>query len=96
MLTSKQRAKLKSIAVNTDTIMQIGKGGIIDTLIKQVDDALNAREIIKLHVLENSSVTAKEAGVELANATNSELVQVIGSRVVLYRRSEDDPRINLN
>ncbi|HKM31949.1 MAG TPA: YhbY family RNA-binding protein [Oscillospiraceae bacterium] len=96
MLTSKQRAKLKSIAVNTDTIMQIGKGGIIDTLIKQVDDALNAREIIKLHVLENSSVTAKEAGVELANATNSELVQVIGSRVVLYRRSEDNPRINLN
>ncbi len=96
MLTSKQRAKLKSIAVNTDTIMQIGKGGIIDTLIKQVDDALNAREIIKLHVLENSSVTAKEAGVELANATNSELVQVIGSRVVLYRHSEDNPRINLN
>ena len=66
MLTSKQRAKLKGIASTTDTIFQIGKGGIQDTLIKQVDDAIRVRELVKIKVLENSSYNAKQAAEELA------------------------------
>ena len=96
MITSKQRAKLKGIAMNIDTIFQIGKGGISDNLIKQVDDALEAREIIKLRVLENCmEYSLREAGNILAEKTNSELVQTIGSKIVLYRRNEKNPVIEL-
>lgn len=96
MITSKQRAKLKGIAMNIDTIFQIGKGGISDNLIKQVDDALEAREIIKLRVLENCmEYSPREAGNILAEKTDSELVQTIGSKIVLYRRNEKNPVIEL-
>ncbi len=95
MLTSKQRAKLRSIASTEDTIFQIGKGGIPDTLVNQVEDALRVREIIKMKVLENSSYTPREAGEELAEKTNSELVQVIGNKLVLYKRNPKDPVIKL-
>lgn len=86
-LTSKQRAQLRSLATNLDTIVHVGKDGIGDNLIKQVNDALEARELIKGRVLENSLLTAREAAEELAVAARCEVVQVIGSKFVLYRCS---------
>ena len=96
MLTSKQRAKLRSLANTMETILQIGKGGINDQLIKQVDDALTARELIKLHVLETAPETPRESMGVLTEATGSEPVQVIGRRLVLYRRNEKEPVIQLD
>lgn len=95
MLTSKQRAKLRSISSKEDTILQVGKNGIGDTLIKQVADALQAREIIKMRVLENALMAPREAAEELAAATESEVVQVIGTKFVLYKRNEKNPMIEL-
>ncbi|HHX57667.1 MAG TPA: YhbY family RNA-binding protein [Clostridiales bacterium] len=95
MLTSKQRAKLRGIASTTDTIFQIGKGGIPDTLVQQVEDAIKVREIVKIKVLDNSSYNAKQAAEELAEKTNSEIVQVIGSKLVLYRKNIKEPVIKL-
>lgn len=88
-LTSKQRAQLRSLASTLDTIIHIGKDGISDNLVKQADDALEARELIKGKVLENSMLTAREAAEELAVAARCEVVQVIGSRFVLYRMQHD-------
>ncbi len=85
-MTSKERAKLKSIASNADTILQIGKNPIGDTLIKQVTDALKARELIKLRVLETCELSPIEAANALAEAAECQVVQVIGSRVVLFKR----------
>lgn len=95
MLTSKQRAKLRGLANSMDTILQVGKGGIGDALIKQVDDALNARELIKMRVLETAPAFARETAEELAQKTRSEVVFVIGTRFVLYRRNPKDPKIEL-
>lgn len=95
MLNSKQRAQLKGIAMNIDTIFQIGKGGIPDTLVKQVTDALKAREIIKVKVLDNSLYNAREAADELSSKTDSKVVQVIGSKFVLYKRNDEKPIISL-
>ena len=95
MLTSKQRAYLKGLASNEDTIMQVGKGGISDNLIKTVSDALEARELIKLKVLENSDESPRSAAEALAAATNSEVVTVIGTKFVLYRESEKNKKIEL-
>ncbi len=88
-LTSKQRAQLRSLANDIDTIVHIGKDGITGNLVKQADDALEAREIIKCRVLENSMYTAREACDELSRLTRSEQVQVIGTRFVLYRQHYD-------
>ena len=84
-LTSKQRAQLRGMAATMDTILHVGKDGISDNLIKQADDALEARELIKGRVLENSMYTAREAAEELSVATRGEVVQVIGSKFVLFR-----------
>ena len=88
-LTSKQRAQLRGIANSIDTIVIIGKDGITDNLVKQANDALEAREIIKCKVLENSMYTAREACDELSRLTRSEQVQVIGTKFVLYRMQHD-------
>ena len=88
-LTSKQRAQLRGIANTIDTIVHIGKDGIKDNLIKQANDALEARELIKCKVLENSMLTAREACGQLAKLTRSEEVQVIGTKFVLYRQHYD-------
>ena len=88
-LTSKQRAQLRSIANSIDTIVIIGKDGITENLVKQANDALEAREIIKCRVLENSMLTAREACDELSRLTRSEQVQVIGTKFVLYRQHYD-------
>lgn len=86
-LTGKQRAQLRGLANGIDTIVQIGKDGIGENLIKQVNDALEARELIKCRVLETSMLTPREACEELSRATRSEQVQVIGTKFVLYRQS---------
>lgn len=86
-LTSKQRAQLRSLANSIDTILHVGKDGIGDNLVKQADDALEARELIKGKVLENSMLTSRECAEALARATRSDVVQVIGTKFVLYRPS---------
>ena len=95
MLTSKERAKLRTLANPLGTILQVGKGGISDTLIKQVDDALRARELIKMRVLETAPAFAREIAHDLPEQTASEVVQVIGTRFVLYRRNPKEPKIVL-
>ena len=94
-LTSKQRSQLKGLAMNEDTIIQIGKGGIGDNTLVQVNDALRARELIKGRVLENSLLSAKEAAYELAEACGAEVVQTIGSKFVLYKQNTKEPKIAL-
>ena len=92
-LTSKQRAQLRALANSIDTILQVGKDGIGENLIKQADDALEARELIKGRVLDNNiDYDARIAAEELAKATRSEVVQVIGTKFVLYRESHSKPR----
>lgn len=92
-LTSKQRAQLRGLANGIDTILQIGKDGVGENLIKQADGALEARELIKGRVLDNSlEYDARRAAEELARATRSEVVQVIGTKFVLYRESHSKPR----
>lgn len=78
------------MANGIDPIMQIGKGGISDNLIKTVSDALEAKELIKMKVLENSAESAKSAAEELACATNSDVVCVVGTKFVLYRQSSKE------
>ncbi|MBQ2676032.1 MAG: YhbY family RNA-binding protein [Clostridia bacterium] len=95
MLTSKQRAQLKSLANDMDAILQVGKGGINDALIKQVDDALTARELIKMSALETAPQSAKETAAELAAATNAEVVMVIGRKMILYRKNPKNQKIFL-
>ena len=92
-LTSMQRAQLRGLASTMDTILHVGKDGISDNLVKQADDALEARELIKGRVLENNiEYDARLAAQELAKATRSEVVQVIGTKFVLYRESHSKPR----
>ncbi len=91
MITSKQRATLRSQSNGLETIFQIGKGGISDMLVQQVNDALKAREMIKLRVLENAPVFAQEAAQELAEKCGAEIVQVIGSRFILFKRNPKKP-----
>ena len=98
MITSKQRAYLRSLSVNLPAIMQIGKGGLGENLIKTVDDALEAKELIKMKVLENSAESAKSAAEELAEATESDVVCIVGTKFVLYKQSskEKNRRISLD
>lgn len=95
MLTSAQRARLRGLASKEDTILQVGKNGIGDMLIKQVADALLKRELVKLRVLENSLLSPKEAAEELAEQTGAEVVQVIGTKFVLYKKNPKKPGIEL-
>ncbi len=96
MLTSKERAYLRGIAQTYDTIFQIGKGGISDNMCEQISNALEARELIKLRVLDNSEYSAREASTIIAEAVGAEVVQVIGTKFVLYRESEDKKKIDLS
>lgn len=94
-ITSKQRAQLRGLAAAEDTIIQIGKGGISDAVIASVSDALKARELVKGKVLENSMLTAREACDALSEACGAEQVQVIGTKFVLYKRNDKEPKIVL-
>ena len=91
MLTSKQRSTLRGIASKYETILQVGKGGISEALVQQVKDALRKRELIKMRVLDNCPLDAREAAEELAARTGSEVVQVIGGRFVLFLRNPKEP-----
>ena len=92
-LTSKQRAQLRGLANTIDTIIHVGKDGIGENLIKQADDALEARELIKGKVLDNNiEYDARLAAEELAKATRAEVVQVIGTKFVLYRETHAKPK----
>ena len=95
MITTKQRAQLRSLAATEDTILHIGKGGITENVITQCRDALTARELVKGKVLENSMLTAREACDQLAEACGAEQVQVIGSKFVLFKRNPQNPKIEL-
>ena len=92
MLNGQQRAYLRSIANTIDTILIIGKGGITQQVIKQADDALTAREIIKGKVLENSDLTSRQAADMLSEEVSSDVVQAIGSKFTLYRQSSDEKK----
>ncbi len=95
MLTSKQRAYLRGMANSYETILIVGKGEITDNIIMQADKALTARELIKGRVLENSAYSSREAADIISEKTNSDVVQVIGSKFILFRQNEDEPKITL-
>ena len=95
MLNSKQRAYLRGLANTIDTIVMVGKGGMNGQIIKQADDALTARELIKGKVLESAGQTPRAAAQEIAQAVNADVVQVIGSKFVLYRKNRKEPKIEL-
>ena len=92
MITTKQRAELKGMASLIQPAFQIGKGGVNDA---QIDDYLRVHELVKIKVLDNSMYTAREAAEEIAEKISAEVVQVIGSKVVLYKRNEKQPVIKL-
>lgn len=87
MFTSKERSKLRSIAQNLQPIGQVGKGGISENMIKSFSDALEARELIKISVLNNTEESARDIAISLEQLLNAQTVEVIGKKIVLYRRS---------
>lgn|SRR5690625_1065805 len=95
MLTGKQRSYLKGLANKIDPIFQLGKLGLSENFIKQLDTALEARELIKINVLKNSFHDPKEVANELAEKLDAEFVQSIGNKFVLYRESEENKKIQL-
>ena len=94
-MTSKQRAYLRGLANKIDAIFQVGKNGISDNLIMQVNDALEARELIKLNVLATSPEDISEVAEEIASSTNSELIQTMGNKITLFRARKKNSKINL-
>lgn len=95
MITSKQRSYLRGLANNIEPIFQIGKGGITENVVKQFDEALEARELVKANVLKNALADTRDICEEIAELTGSEIVQVIGSKFVLYRESKKNKVIEL-
>ena len=95
MLTSKQRAQLRGLANTLEAIFQVGKGGVNEQLIRQVDEALEKRELIKLTTLETCPETSREAAEKIAAAVGCDVVQVIGRKFILYRESKENKTIIL-
>lgn len=95
MLNSRQRAQLRGLANSFETILQVGKSGVTENTVKQVSDALEARELIKLRTLETCPTSPRETAEEIAEKTGADVVQVIGTRFVLYRESENNKQIKL-
>ena len=94
-MKGKQKSYLRSLAMTMQPIFQIGKGGLNENLVVQLQDALEARELIKIRVLNNSDETARGIAEEIAEATGSQLIQVIGHNIVLYKKSLKKPKIEL-
>lgn len=92
MLNSKQRAILRGEASKIEAIFQIGKGGVGESAVKSIDDALEARELVKISVLDNSDVDIRDAANEVAVKTSSEVVSVIGRKIILYRESTKEEK----
>ena len=88
MLTTKQKVKLRSLAMDLRPIFQVGKEGLSDNLIKGLNDALEAHELIKISVLKNCTANIKEVALDISSRTNSDLIQIIGRNVVFYRKSK--------
>ena len=95
MINSKQRSLLRSMAATAETVITIGKGGITDSVVDSVMEALSARELVKGKVLEASLLTAREACDELSERCRAEGIQAIGNKFVLYKRNEKKPRIDI-
>ena len=95
MLNSRQRAQLRGMANDFETILQVGKMGISENTVKQVDDALEARELIKMSVLETCEKTSRQVADELAPMVKADIVQVIGRKFILYRESKENKVIKL-
>lgn len=95
-MTSKQRAYLRSLANSIDPIFQIGKAGLSENLLKQLDDAIEARELIKINVLESSGEDVKALGNEIADSINAICVQTMGNKITLYRPRKKNPIILLD
>ena len=95
MLNSKQRAELRGMANSLEPIFQVGKGGVNDQLIRQVDETLEKRELIKVTALEASPENSREAADKIAESVGADVVQVIGRKFVLYRKSKDNQKIFL-
>ena len=94
-MTSKQRAYLRGMASNIDTILHIGKNGVTPEFIQSVTEALSTRELIKIDVLNNCFENPKDVGSMVAERSRSEVVQVIGRKIVLYKKFKDKPVIEL-
>ena len=94
-MTSKERAYLRSKANTIDAIFQIGKSGITEVLLKQLDDAIEARELIKVTILDSAPASAKELAEELATGSNSVVVQTIGNKVTLFRQKKENSKYSL-
>lgn len=94
-MTSKQRAYLRGLANTIDPIFQIGKSGISDNLIEQLSDALNARELIKITVLETAPDSVKDLAIEIAEKTDSTVVQTIGNKITLFKQKKKDSHYEL-
>lgn len=94
-MTSKQRAYLKGLAMNIEPVFQIGKSGLTPEVTEAVSEAFNTRELIKLSVLKNCMEDPREMASVLAERTKSQVVQVIGKKIVLYKESKDHKKINL-
>lgn len=95
MITSKQRAFLRSLSNGIDCIFQIGKGGVNQNQLKQIDDALEKRELVKIHVLENSFLDTRSVCDEVAAALGAEPVQTIGKKFIIYKESKEHKTIDL-
>ena len=96
MITGKQRAYLRGLANNLTPIFQVGKNGVEEeSFLKQLTEALEVRELIKIKVLENSGLSAREASDYICNAIGCEGIQAIGSKVVLYKRSLKNQKIEM-
>jgi len=89
ILTGKQRSYLKSLANKLETIMQIGKNGLTDDVLKSIDEALEARELVKINLLNNSLLDTKETALEICSELDAEYVQSLGNKIVIFRESED-------
>jgi RNA-binding protein len=96
VLTSKQRAYLRKIGHQMDPIIQIGKSGVTEPVIRQVDEALEARELIKARVLQSCTDSIESIAEQLVKATGAEVVQSIGNILLFYRRSSKHPTIELD
>ncbi len=95
MLNSRQRAQLRALANEMETILQVGKSGVGANTVKQVDDALEKRELIKMRTLETCPLSPREAADMIAEEVGADVVQVIGFRFVLYRESRENKQIRL-
>ena len=95
MITGKQKRYLRSLAHNTDPTFQIGKSGINENMCNQISDTLEKRELVKIHILQNNFDDKNDLAIQLASSTKSEVVQIIGSMIVLYKESEENKHINL-